>query len=243
LKHKRRYKRGYPVAILLGLEADYGTLWQIYSHVAKYITKIKIEGKRSDDKSLYNFHQLILDKMKSIFETGVKTVIVAAPSKTEYSTKFIDHIRKHHRYLVDSKSSKKVNFGEIESSANNRIEVAELVKSKQFVNLIENTTSKEADQIINILEKKLYSKENMSEILYTLKEIENKIYNKPRSDELAKEYLILTDKYLSENRNKGRIHRLMQIANNQKIQTRIIKNETLAGNRVSQFGGIIYFEN
>ncbi|MEJ2241835.1 MAG: hypothetical protein P8Y18_06810, partial [Candidatus Bathyarchaeota archaeon] len=147
MKYKRRYKRGYPVAILLGLEADYAILWQIYSHVVKHITKIKIEDKRSDDKNLYNFHELIIDKIKSIFETGVKTVIVSAPSKTDYSSEFIDHIRKHHRYLVDSKSSTKVNFAEIEGSANNRIEVAELVKSKQFINLIEDTTSKEADQI------------------------------------------------------------------------------------------------
>lgn len=240
MKRKLRYKRGYPVAILLGLEEDYAVLWQIYSQVIKHFTKIKIEGRRSDEKSLYNFHQLILEKMKLIFSTGVKTVIISAPSRTDYSSKFIDHARKHHRYLFDSKNSI-ANFAEIEGSAKNKITVAEMVKSNKFFDLLEETSSEEADNIISLLEKNLFSKKDTSEILYTLKEIENRIYGKQKSEESGKAFLILTDKYLNENSSKGRIHRLMQIANNHKILTKLVKAETSAGNRVTQFGGIIFF--
>jgi hypothetical protein len=239
LKRKSRYKRGYPVAILLGLEEDYAILWQVYSHVIKHIVTIKIDDKRSDEKSLYKFHQSIINEIKPIFNMGVRTVITVAP-KTSYSSEFFEYIQKHHRYLVSSKSSTRVNFADIEGSANNKVAVTELVKSKQFFDLIDETTSEEASNIINILEKILYSK-NETSILYSLKEIENKIYDKKKINESTRAFLILTDKYLAEYRNKGRIHRLIQIANNRKIQTRIVKAETSAGSRITQFGGIIFF--
>jgi len=54
-------------------------------------------------------------------------------------------------------------------------------------------------------------------------------------------YLLLTDKYLAEAEDKNRIHRLLQISNNRKVKTRIVKAETAAGKRISQFGGVVFF--
>lgn len=242
VNRRRRYKRGYPVAILLGLEEDYAILWQIYSRVIKHLTKIKFEGRRFDEKSLYNFHQLIIEKIKPILDAGVKTVIVSAPSKTDYSSKFIDHLQKHHRYLFQSKSSIKLNFAEIEGSAKNKSSVTELVKSNQFFNLLEETTSEEADDIVDVLEKHLCSEDTETVVLYSLKEIENIVYRQDiKNEKLKTPYLILTDNYLSKSRNKNRVHRLMQIAKNGKVRVRIISEKNQAGNRVNQFGGIIFF--
>jgi stalled ribosome rescue protein Dom34 len=52
---------------------------------------------------------------------------------------------------------------------------------------------------------------------------------------------LLTDKYLAEAEDKNRIHRLLQISQNRKVKTRIVKAETVAGKRISQFGGIVFF--
>ena len=54
-------------------------------------------------------------------------------------------------------------------------------------------------------------------------------------------YLLLTDKYLMNSKQKSRIHRLLQISQNKKVKTRVINAETSAGNRIIQFGGIVFF--
>jgi stalled ribosome rescue protein Dom34 len=52
---------------------------------------------------------------------------------------------------------------------------------------------------------------------------------------------MLTDKYLLNSREKNRIHRLMQIATNRKVKTKIVDAESPAGLRLTQLGGIVCF--
>ena len=113
--------------------------------------------------------------------------------------------------------------------------------SKQFADLIAETTSEEADQIVDSLDKHLYDTGNSSVVLYSLKEIENIVYSREKGREFRTEYLLLTDNYLADSKQKNRIHRLLQISKNKKVKTRIINAETPAGNRITQFGGIIFF--
>jgi stalled ribosome rescue protein Dom34 len=87
----------------------------------------------------------------------------------------------------------------------------------------------------------LYGNGNNSVVLYSLKEIEAKIYSQEKRSESRTDYLLLTDKYLAGSKQKNRIHRLLQIAKNKKMKTRIINAETPAGTRISQFGGIVFF--
>jgi stalled ribosome rescue protein Dom34 len=241
LKRSRRYRRGYPVAILVGFEDDYAVLWNVFSRVVKQSSNLKLEGKRTDEKVLYNFHQSVVEALKHLIKEGIKSIIVTAPQKTTYTSDFITHVQKHHRYLLNNKSPNRTNFAELEGSANNFVAVAELIKSKKFTDLLFKTTSEEADHIVGILEKCLYANKKYDSIMYTLKEIENTVIAKKKNDEMGTEYLLLTDKYLSENMSKNRIHRLMQIANNKNIKTRIIDIESTAGSRISQFGGIVFF--
>ena len=67
------------------------------------------------------------------------------------------------------------------------------------------------------------------------------VYNRERNNDFRTEYLMLTDKYLADSEDKNRIHRLLQISKNRKVKTRIVKAETVAGKRISQFGGIVFF--
>jgi len=161
--------------------------------------------------------------------------------KTTYATDFMNHVRKHHRYLIQSKSPNRANFAELVGSADDRIKVAELVKTKEFSKLIAETTSEEADHIINVLEKHLYSTGNNTVVLYSLKEIEDIVYDRSKLNELGTVHLLLTDRYLSDSKSKNRIQRLLQISKNKKVKTRIVNAENPAGTRISQFGGIVFF--
>ena len=240
-KRKQRYRRGYPVAVLVGFEADHAMLWRVFSRVVKPSIRLELDGRRADEKVLYNFHESVVDALKPVLKEGVKSVVVAAPARTAYTTDFMEHVRKHHRYLIQSKNANSANFAELVGSADSRANVAELVKTTQFTRIVAETTSEEADSIVNILEKHLYRSGDSAVVLYSLKEIEDTIYDRNRKDEFVNAHLLLTDQYLAGSRNKNRIHRLLQIAQNKKVKTRVVDAETAAGSRISQFGGIIFF--
>jgi stalled ribosome rescue protein Dom34 len=165
-KRKRRYRRGYPVAVLVGFEADHAVLWRIFSRVAKPSLKVELAGKRADEKMLYNFHEQVVDALKPVLKEGVKSIVVAAPARTNYTIDFLEHINKHHRYLIQTKSTNRANFAELVGSADNRIKVAELVKTKQFTKILAETTSEEADRIVNVLEKQLHRSGDSTVVLY-----------------------------------------------------------------------------
>jgi stalled ribosome rescue protein Dom34 len=241
LKHKRQYRRGYPVALLVGLETDHAIIWQVFSKVVKLFLNLKIDGNRTEEKILYNFHESLMDSLRPILNDGVQSVVIAAPPRTTYATEFRNHVQKHHKYLFQSKSSNRVNFTNIVGSAEDKLKVSDLLKTKKFTELISDTTSEEAEQIVDLLEKNLYNENKRSIVLYSLKEIETKIYQTKIRSESRIEYLLLTNKYLNESNQKNRIQRLMQISKNKKVKTKVVNTETTAGNRINQFGGIVFF--
>jgi stalled ribosome rescue protein Dom34 len=241
VKRKQGYKRGYSVALLVGFEDDHAVLWQIFSHVAKLHLTVKLGGRRTDERVLYNFHESVVEALRPVLKEGVRSIVVTAPTKTTYAADFLSHVRKHHAYLIQSKGANRAAFAELVGSADQPYEVAELVKTKEFRKLIAETTSGEADHIVNTMEKHLYSIDNRSVVLYSLKEIEDMIYSQERRNDLKTGYLMLTDKYLADSKDKNRIHRLLQISKNRKVKTRIVNAETPAGKRIRQFGGIVFF--
>ncbi len=241
MRRKRRYRRGYPVAILVGLEDNHAIFWNVFSKVVKRSKRLELDEHRTDEKSLYNFHQTIIDELKPSINKGVRSIVLVSPARTNYGQQFLDHITKHHMYLIQSRNPNCANFAELIGSAEDHIQVSELVKTKEFTNLIEQTTTEEADQVVNSLEKHLYGTNNNSTVLYSLKEIEDYVYQRKKTSEFQTKYLLLTNKYLAQSRQKSRIHRLMQIAQNKKIQTKVINAETSAGTRITQFGGIVFF--
>ena len=231
------------MALLVGFESDHAVLWRIFSRVVKLSLRVEVEGKRTDEKVLYNFHESVINALKPVLKEGIRSVVVSAPERTTYAKDFLEHVRKHHRYLIQSKSPNRANFAELVGSADNRVKVVELVKNKEFSKLMVETTSKEADRIVDVLEKHLHSTGDNTVVLYSPKEIENIVYDRAKHNEFGTTYLLLTDRYLADSRNKNRIHRLLQISKNKKVKTRIVNAETPAGNRISQFGGIVFFSN
>jgi len=241
MNQKRRYRRGYPVAVLVGFEENHAVFWRIFSRVVKWSLKLELNGDRTSEKVLYNFYELVVNKLKPVLKEGVGSIVVTAPIRTTYAKDFLEHIKKHHRYLIQSRSPNRANFVELVGSADDQLKVAEMVKSIEFKELIAETTSEEADQVVNCLEKHLYGNINNSVVLYSLKEIEDIVYSREKNKTSRTEYLLLTDKYLAGSKQKNRIHRLMQISKNKKVKTRVVDAENSAGSRISQFGGIVFF--
>jgi stalled ribosome rescue protein Dom34 len=142
-------------------------------------------------------------------------------------------------YLTQPKNPNRAIFAELIGSADQLDKVAELVKTKEFRKIITEATSEEADNIVNALEK--YLSNSNAVVLFSLKEIEDTVYDRKRHDDVGTKYLMLTDKYLADSKDKNRIQRLLQVSKNKQVKTRIVESETLAGRRISQFGGIVLF--
>jgi stalled ribosome rescue protein Dom34 len=239
LKQKRGYRRGYPVAILAGLEDDRAVLWKVFSNVVKPEKTISLDGTRNDPKAVYNFHESIVNALRPTLKEGVRSVILASPARTNHAQRFIDHIREHHAWLVQGPN--KAVFSEANGSASTLAEVVTLTKTLMFRQLICETTSEEAEDLIDILEKRLNASDKNAVVLYSLEETEDLILGPQKPSKPKPEYLMLTDKYLSNSREKNRIHRLMQIATNRKVKTKIVDAESPAGLRLTQLGGIVCF--
>lgn len=238
-KTKRQgYKRGHPVAILVGLEESNAVLWQVFSNVVKPCAKVGLDGRRKDEGALYSFHESIINAARPVLNEGVRSIVVVAPMKTSFSSQFLEHIRRHHAYLVHGNGSRATSFRELTGSACQIHEVANLVKTEVFRKLIGESTSEEADSLMETLEKCLNSVDRSEVVMFSLEETEDLIYSQGKGGSLKPDYLMLTDRYLADSKDKNRIHRLLQISKNKNVKTRIVNAETSAGKRLSQLGGL-----
>ena len=231
----KAYKRGYPVAILIGIENDHAALWQVFSQVAKHQQTIPLSGDRKDFKALYNFHESIINALRPTLKEGVRSIIIAASAKTNYAQDFLNHIRAHHTWLLQGPN--KATFSPITGSASTPPQVAVLTKTTAFKQLIQENATEETENLLEILEKRLNKTDNL--VLFSLEEAENLILCKQAPGKPKPEYLLLTDNYLSSSRQKNRVHRLLQIATNRNVKTRIINAESTAGIRLTHLGGLV----
>jgi len=238
MKRGRGYRRGYPVALLVGLEEEKAVLWQVFSQVVKPLCTLKLDATRSDENTVYEFYESVVNALRPIIKEGVRSIVLASPMKTTYATDFLKHVQKHHSYLLQTKGTTIATFAQIIGSANEPHNVADLVRTREFQDSLATTTSEDADQIVTALEKSLMTNQP---VLFSLAEIEKTIYDTTKKTHLNAGYVALTDRYLAESHEKARIQRLLQISANKKIKTSIVKSETPAGKRLAQFGGIVFF--
>ena len=233
----KAYRRGYPVAVLVGIENDRAVLWKVFSHVVKPEKTVPMNGSRSEPKALYNFHESIINSMRPGIKEGIRRQIIAAPTRTNYKEKFLEHIRAHHTWLVQGPS--KVVFCEMTGSASTISDVTAMTRTSEFRQLINETTEEESKDLIGLLEKRLNAISHDMLVLYSLEEIENQILSQWKIGKPKPEYLLMNDLYLLSSRQKNRLQKLMQIAANKKVKTTIVKADSAAGKRLAQLGGIV----
>ncbi len=231
----KNYKRGYPVAVLVGIEQDHAALWHIFSQVAKQQQTIPLGGDRKDSKALYSFHEAIINALRPILKEGIKSIIAASPPRTSYAQDFLCHIKAHHTWLLQGPN--KATFSQITGSASSPSQVASLTKTDAFKQLIQDNAAEETENLLEILEKRLCKNDNL--VLFSLQEAETLILNPQAPGKPQPEYLMLTDDYLTGTRQKNRVNRLMMIAAKNGVKTRVINAESNAGARLTQLGGIV----
>jgi len=232
-----KYKRGYPVAVLVSLGIDRAHVWMIFSHVAKLEKTILFKGDRRDSRAVYSFHESLVNALRLRVKEGIKNIIVASPPKSDYDKDFAQHVRDHHMWLVQGQN--KLVLSTIIGSAGSSPEATELMRRPEFRKLISEAASEEGENLLDVFEQSLAASESRISIFYSLDEIERVILDKSASVKLKPDYLLLTTKYLAQSRQKGRLNRLMQIAQNRGMKTRIVEADSRSGLRLTQFGGIV----
>ena len=231
----RSYRRGFPVAVLIGVEVDHAAIWQIFSQVAKQQQTIRLNGDRRDQKAVYNFHEAVINALRPTLKEGVRSVILASAPRTSFAADFKNHINSHHTWLVAGANRASISL--IVGSASSPPQVAVLTQKSEFKELIQTNAAQETENLLEILEKRLSKADNL--VLFSLEEAESLILSAQDPGKPQPEYLLLTDLYLAKSRQRYRLNRLMQIAQNKKVKTRVIEAESTAGARLTQLGGII----
>lgn len=247
MARKKRNKRGHPVALLVSFDEKEIHLWRIFSHsLRNYKTiKLKRKWKYSDEKQKYHYFEDTIDALRPIIKEGMKSILLAAPAKEEFSSKFMEHLEKHHRWLLKQRRGNQVSFGQVVGVANDFKQANYLMNKQEVSEMLDQITADEADLIIKHLEKSINIDHPNAEVIYGLEHIEDFIYRGGKKDTTAGEkvdFLVLNETYLSNHSQKGRVHRLMQIARNKGIKVKIISEESESSSRIKQFGGIICFK-
>jgi stalled ribosome rescue protein Dom34 len=223
---RRRKVRGYPLAVLIGLEEQRASLWNVYSSSIK--SEIVIEKESID----YNFFESIINRLRPKVKQGIKTILVASIDEKNYE-KFIKHIDKHQHWLIGGYELNRVTLEYVEGSAKDMDSVVELINDSGLQKTIKQASRDDIKRIMGVLEKRLSTSDGVDTILFSIKEVENSVYGEVYNPE----YILMTSQFQRQHRR--RTQRLLQIAKNKGIKTMIVETTTFMGTRLTQFGGLI----
>ncbi|MHA1796325.1 MAG: hypothetical protein ACTSUK_09435, partial [Promethearchaeota archaeon] len=158
----------------------------------------------------------------------------------------LNHLQQHHRWILNPDHHNAATFSHLTGDVSDLENASIFLQSSEIQKKIGQANEIESNRIMKTLEQRL-NDPDQGFTLHTLKEIEDLIYaggtRKKKFKKLAlnPEYILITDQYLENQSNKNRLHRLLQIAQNRQIRTRIIDSGTNAGSRLSNLGGIVCF--
>jgi stalled ribosome rescue protein Dom34 len=245
-KRKKQIRRGHPIALLIGLHDNDVVFWRIFSETIKLGFKINRGRKRrnQNEKQLFHFHEDMINKLRPIIKEGIRSVILLSPPKKGYSDEFLNHVNKHHSWLL-KKGDKCVVFSKIiGNQAKTQKDVYYLKTQEYFKDIVEETSNQESLLILADLTEIINKNEKFSKILYTWREVDHELRLITKNPNLPKpNYIILTEEYLKNPKNRNKTYRILQIAKNLEIKTKIVNQETEAGISVKNFGGFVcYFK-
>ncbi|MEJ2278643.1 MAG: hypothetical protein P8Y70_12970, partial [Candidatus Lokiarchaeota archaeon] len=198
---KKRKKRGYPVGISVSFSEQEIRIWRIFSESIKKFKQYSLprKWKNATDKDKYHFYEDLLNLLRPLIDIGLKSIILISPPDTNWSDDFLDHIKKHHRWLVRSKGNNRVSFGQISGNGRTISEVRYILEQEESKEVIRNITSQETYHLIKELERSINISNPYNIIQYGLEEVEDLIYKGGKKDESIAEkieYLLLTDEFL-----------------------------------------------
>jgi hypothetical protein len=220
---KRR--RGYPVAVLVGLEKGEAHFWDVYSESVKPGPQITVSGTD------YGFHEAIVDQLRPRLKEGVKTVLVATEDKSLYNA-FMGHVGRHHGWLLRGWELNTVTLVHIQGNARTAEEVRTLAASDEFRSRLSEASEGDLDKVMGVLEKRLNTSEGIDTLMLSLDDVEAGVYG-----EESPEYILVTDEFTR--RHRGRAQRLLQVAQNRGVKTRTVPTGSRHASRLVQLGGIV----
>ncbi|MBQ03423.1 hypothetical protein CL673_01750 [Candidatus Bathyarchaeota archaeon] len=232
VRRRRGYKRGYPVAILIGFDRDRAFLWRVYSQVIKPYSTVK--APRGGKRERYNFHETVVNALRPVLKEGVGSVVMVSPARTSHMKEFLDHVVKHQPWLT--KGARSISVTSIVGSATTQEEVSALIRTGKVQRAIMTSAAEEADRVKGLLERRL-TQDDMNHILYSLQEVEERIFGQKIKGRPKPEHLIITDRFLAAHRR--RVQRLMVTSKNRGIKAYVVGVNTAAGQRVEQLGGMV----
>ncbi|MBY8991476.1 MAG: hypothetical protein KGD58_12035 [Candidatus Lokiarchaeota archaeon] len=244
IKRKKRVTRGHPIAILIGLHNNDAVFWRIFSETIRLHLKINRGRKRKsqNEKHLYHFHEEIINVLRPLIKEGIRSVILLSPPKEDYSDEFLNHVKKHHSWL-SKKGDKQVVFSKIISNqARSQKDVYYLKTQENFKDIVDETSNQEGLLILEELMEIINKNEKFSKILYTWREIDYELRLIKRNPKLPKpNYIILTEEYLKNPKNRNKTYQILQNAKNLDIKTKIVNQESESGAIVEGFGGLVCY--
>ena len=243
-RRKKRPKRGHPIAILIGLHDNDAVFWRIFSESIRLHHKINRGRKRRNQNKmqLFHFHEEIINALRPIIKEGIRSIILLSPPKEEYSDEFLNHVNKHHSWLL-KKGDNQVVFSKIVGNqAKTQKDVYYLKTQEHFKEIVDKTSNQEGLLILAELTKIVNKNEKLSKVLYTWREIDYEFKLVKQNPNLPKpNYIILTEEYLKNPKNRNKTQRILQIAKNLEIKTKIVSKESEAGSIVEKFGGLVCY--
>ena len=241
----KKPKCGTFLAILMSYDDKKVYFWKIYSHSLRAYETIKLPRKWQylDNKQLYNLFENVVDIMRKVVRDGLKSILIASSYNNKYWKQLREHISQHHKWLL--KGYNRVSFGEINGTANSLESAKYLVSKEESKQVVTEIISEEIYQLIERLEKIINSGDPNVGFFYHLDDIEEIVYEGGKRDKTAAsklDLIVITKNYINNQKDKNRIHRLTQIANNKGIKVKLISIEDPSVDRFDQFGGILAFK-
>ncbi len=248
-KQKKSPKRGYPVGVIVGFEPMGVAIWKIFSERPVLAERVNLgrKFKNTDRKQLYSFYENLVRALRPLINEGLRSILLVSPPKMVYAAGFMGHIKQHQHWLLREKHPHSAIFRMLIGNATTEDSVSIFMQSEEYLEAVASATSAEADQLIDQMETRLNDLDS-GLVLYSLKDIETLVFaggtrkKKFKPLKLIPEYILLTTDCLESSPQKYRIQRLLQIAKNRDIKSKIIEDEESSSwMRVTQLGGIVCF--
>ena len=222
---RKRRRRGYPVAVLVGLENKKAMFWDVFSNAVKQgPVKVWVDNE-------YNFFESIVDELRPSIKQGIKAVLLASDAKKKYDG-FMRHIQKHQGWMLKGYALNRVSFQFLEGSAKDIEAVIELVSASEFKDTMREAGDGDMNLVIGVLEKRLSTRNGIETLRFSLEEVEDTVYNK-----VPVEYILVSQWF--QEQNSRRVQRLFQVAENKGVKTRVLPDDSPHIGRVTQFGGLV----
>ncbi len=219
----RRGRRGYPTAILIGLDNRSANIWLVYSESLKQGKTITKGG--DDEKSAYKHNEEIIEAIRALLPEGFSQLIIASTEKYTRKSGFIEYLNRSHGWLT-----KKLTVKELNKKAVTRTDVLQLVD----MNMIQESVNEAAVETNEIVMERLEKALNGGHTIYTLRELAGVI-----ASDRAPDLILVAESFDAANRSSRLYQSNIQKARNIGAIVSIVKPGTAASSRLEQLGGFV----